>query len=100
VKNHDLSANPIVYTAKDIALCVNGYLQNFYPNENCIPTRSQVFITKPIPNLKFKGIFFFNDDVYFREYQGRILFGGGRHHDRENENSMEEKNTEKIMSYL
>lgn len=40
------------------------------------------------------------DDVYFRELDGRLLLGGGRHIDRKNEITTEIKNTDKIINYL
>ena len=47
-----------------------------------VPGRGQVLITKPIAGLKFKGIFHFDKGYYyFREIDGRVLFGGGRNKD-------------------
>ena len=54
------------------------------------PGRGQVLVTHPIPGLKFKGIYHFDKGYYyFREIDGRVLFGGGRNLDFETENTTE-----------
>lgn len=58
-------------------------------------------ITKPIENLKFKGVFSFNEGFYyFRDLNGRLLFGGGRNTDIDVEQTTEITNTKKIMENL
>jgi glycine/D-amino acid oxidase-like deaminating enzyme len=68
---------------------------------NIKPGRGQVLITKPIPNLKFKGCFHFQDGYYyFRNVGDRILFGGGRQLDFEGETGNSFLLNEKIQQDL
>lgn len=65
--------------AKKCIFCTNAYATQFFKDEEIIPGRGQVLVTEPIPDLPFKGIFHFEEGYYyFREIDGRILFGGGR----------------------
>jgi len=75
-------------------------MKDFFPQEQVQPRRGQIFVTKPIKDLKFKGTFFFQDDTYFRDYYGRLMFGGGRHLDLKTETTNEIKTTPQIMDYL
>jgi len=58
------------------------YCTNAFPPKKELqvtPARGQVLITKPIPNLKLKGCFHFQEGFYyFRNVGNQILFGGGR----------------------
>ena len=77
-------ANGIInFVAQQVYVCNNAFAQHLLPSLEITPGRGQVLLTEPIPNLKFKGIFHFDQGYYyFREYQGRILFGGGRQLDK------------------
>ena len=60
-----------------------------------------MLITKPIANLPFKGIFHFDKGYYyFREYNGCVLFGGGRNLDFENETTTDFMLNQKIQDDL
>jgi glycine/D-amino acid oxidase-like deaminating enzyme len=78
----------ITFHARKVILCTNAFTKQFLPEADVVPGRGQVLITKPLPALPFKGIFHFEEGYYyFREYQGRVLFGGGRHLDKAGETS-------------
>ncbi|MFN5417225.1 MAG: NAD(P)/FAD-dependent oxidoreductase [Flavobacteriia bacterium] len=82
-------------------ICVNGFAQQFLPNEDVLPARAQVLITKPIENLHIEGTFHYQMGYYyFRNIHNRILFGGGRNLDFEGETSTRLENTELIISDL
>lgn len=67
---------------KTLSICTNAFTKQLLPAEDVVPGRGQVLITKPIPKLKFKGIFHFDKGYYyFREIDGRVLIGGGRNLD-------------------
>lgn len=73
-----------------MSICTNAFTKQLLPDEDVIPGRGQVLITKPIEGLKFKGIFHLDKGYYyFREINGRVLFGGGRNMDFETENTTE-----------
>ena len=71
-----------------LCICTNAFTKSLLPDECIVPGRGQVVITEPIPDLKFQGIFHYHRGYYyFREIDGRVLFGGGRHLDFSGEES-------------
>ncbi|MDZ4757459.1 MAG: FAD-dependent oxidoreductase [Bacteroidota bacterium] len=75
-----------ILKAAKVAVCTNAFTGHFFPELDIAPGRGQILVTKPIPKLKFKGIFHFDDGYfYFRDYHNRIIFGGGRNMDFETE---------------
>lgn len=78
------------FTAKKIIAATNAFTNNIFPNAEVTPGRGLVIISKPISNLKLKGIFHFDEGYYyFREIDNRILFGGGRNLDFKGEATTE-----------
>lgn len=72
----------LMFTSTTLTLCTNAFTKQLLPNVDVRPGRGQVLITKPIMGLKFNGIFHFHQGYYyFREIDGRVLFGGGRNLD-------------------
>lgn len=68
------------FKAQQLLLATNGFTQRLFPNLAVQPARNQVLITKPIPNLPFKGCFHYDRGYYyFRNVGNRVLLGGGRH---------------------
>jgi gamma-glutamylputrescine oxidase len=91
----------IVFKAKKVAICTNAFTKNLVPEIDLEPGRGLVLITKPIDNLKQKGVFHFDKGYYyFREVDGRILFGGGRNIDFKTENTTSFDVNEKILADL
>ncbi|MDX1640880.1 MAG: FAD-dependent oxidoreductase [Balneolaceae bacterium] len=73
VLNNTFEINP-----KKTVLAVNGFISKL-ADLPVHPARGTVFITKPIPDLKWNAIFHFNEGyVYFRNVGDRLLLGGGR----------------------
>ena len=71
---------------KQLLICTNGFAKQLMPGVDVVPARGQVFITEPIPNLKFKGTFHFDEGFYyFRNVGNRLLLGGARNKDFKNE---------------
>jgi len=84
--------------AKKVFICTNAFSKTLLPDLDLNPGRGQVLVTKLIPDLKFKGIYHFDGGYYyFREIDGRILFGGGRNIDFETENTTTLALNEKIQ---
>lgn len=80
----------ITFSTQVLCICNNGFAKQLLPAYDVVPGRGQVLITHPIPSLPFKGIFHFDKGYYyFREYQQRVLFGGGRNLDFEGETTTE-----------
>lgn len=89
------------FFTKKLLICNNAFATDFLPMLDIKPGRGQVLITKPIENLKWKGIFHFNEGYYyFREIEGRILFGGGRNTAFEKENTTSLALNNEIQSHL
>ncbi len=78
------------FTAKKVSVCTNAFLPKLFPAMKVVPGRGQVLVTKPIPNLKLKGTFHYDEGFYyFRNYNNRVIFGGGRNKDFETETTTE-----------
>ena len=72
----------IVFNAVRVAVCTNAFTPRLFPDLDIKPGRGQILVTKPIPDLKFKGIFHFDEGYfYFRNFENRVIFGGGRNLD-------------------
>lgn len=84
-----------------LVVCTNGFAQQLLPALEVLPARNQVLITKPIPGLCLPSCYHIDQGyVYFRQYQNRILLGGGRNKDRENETTSLFGNSAVIQQYL
>ena len=79
-----------VFKTKRLAICTNAFSRQLLPKTDLKPGRGMVLITKPIPGLKLKGTFHYDEGYYyFRNYENRIIFGGGRNLDIEGETTTE-----------
>ncbi|RAJ00253.1 glycine/D-amino acid oxidase-like deaminating enzyme [Chitinophaga skermanii] len=96
-----LNGQTITFRAQQMAICTNAFANLLVPGLDIAPGRGQVLITKPIPGLRFKGIFHFDEGYYyFRELDGRVLFGGGRNLDFEGETTREIALNERLQQNL
>jgi gamma-glutamylputrescine oxidase len=87
-------------SAKKICIATNGFAQQLL-QENVLPARAQVLVTKPIKNLAIKGTFHLDCGYYyFRNIDDRILFGGGRNLDFKTENTSEAGLTSIVQDHL
>ena len=76
----------LMLTCCTLSICTNAFTKKLLPDADVKPGRGQVLITQPVAGLRFKGIFHFDKGYYyFREINGRVLFGGGRNLDFETE---------------
>ena len=76
------------YKTRQLLICTNGYSLPLLPSLPLQPARAQVLITEPIKDLALRGTFHFDEGYYyFRNVGNRLLLGGGRHLDRETENT-------------
>ncbi len=84
-----------------VILATNAFANQLFPALKVIPGRGQVLITKPIPGLKLKGTYHFDEGYYyFRNIDGRVLFGGGRNLDFKAEETAEFGHTEIVKNRL
>ncbi|GAB3923649.1 NAD(P)/FAD-dependent oxidoreductase [Mucilaginibacter myungsuensis] len=90
-----------VFQAGKVILATNAFAKDLYPELDVIPGRGQVLVTKPIPGLKLKGTYHFNEGYYyFRNIDDRILFGGGRNIDFAAEETTDFGHTEAVQQQL
>ncbi len=84
-----------------VLVAVNGFARQLMPDLEVTPARNQVLITHPIPGLRVRGCFHYDRGYYyFRDVDGRILLGGGRHLDNSTETTSEFGPNELIRSAL
>ena len=93
--------NNIAFKASKVAISTNAFTQKLFPHLEINPGRGQVLVTSPIPGLKVKGIFSFDEGFYyFRNFENRIIFGGGRNLDFDKEATTSFETNEKIIAQL
>ncbi|TSD64674.1 FAD-binding oxidoreductase [Inquilinus sp. KBS0705] len=105
IDNHDthihISTSQGDFKAKQIILATNAFASQLYPELNVMPGRGQVLVTKPIQGLKLQGTYHFNDGYYyFRNIDGRVLFGGGRNLDFKAEETHDFGHTDSVKQQL
>ncbi len=99
--SNQLANENIKFSAQKLIICTNAFTKRFFPELDIVAGRGQVLITEPIKNLKFKGTFHFDEGYYyFRNYENRVIFGGGRNLDFEGEDTSEIANTHLIINTL
>ena len=70
------------FKASKVIVATNAFASQLFPELKVVPGRGQVLVTQPIPGLKLKGTYHFNEGYYyFRNIDNRVLFGGGRNLD-------------------
>lgn len=101
LRTSEINSENHTIQCRSLLFCTNAFIKQFFPDEDVQPGRGQVIVTNPIPGLAFKGVYHFDKGYYyFREIEGRILFGGGRNLDFETENTTEFGLNEKINNDL
>ena len=84
-----------------VILATNAFAKQLFPDLQVTPGRGQVLITKPINGLKLKGTYHFDEGYYyFRNIDGRVLFGGGRNLDFATEETWQFGKTEVVKNKL
>ena len=96
----ELVVKDYTFQTKKLLFATNGFAGSI-TNNAVKPARAQVVITDPIPNLDIKGTFHLDKGYYyFRNFEDRILLGGGRNLDFEEETTTDLSQTEKIQNKL
>lgn len=94
-------ADEEVVRAANAIVCTNGYVGDLLPDLDVVPARGQVLLTGPIPGLKLKGTFHYEEGFYyFRDHAGGVLLGGGRNLDLAGETTTSEGTTPRIQDAL
>lgn len=91
----------ISFSGKNVIICTNAFTSELIPGVKVNPGRGQVIVTKPVEDLKLKGVFHFDEGFYyFRNFDNRVIFGGGRNLDFEKEATTEFESNEMILNDL
>mgnify|MGYP006274235599 CR=1 FL=1 len=89
------------FSARAIALCTNAFTKSLLPDTELSPGRGMVLSIKPEGNLPFEGTFHYDSGFYyFRDFNDRLIFGGGRNLDFETETTTEFGVNEQIEKKL
>ncbi|HLY69716.1 MAG TPA: FAD-dependent oxidoreductase [Puia sp.] len=92
---------PFNLSAGQLLICTNAFTKQLLPELHVEPARGQVLVTSPIPGLRCKGTFHYDEGFYyFRNLGDRILLGGARNKAFEEENTTELTTTEFIQQEL
>ncbi len=102
--NHQVilhAENHVEIKTKKLIITVNGFAKALVPELEVFPARGQVLVTSPIHGLQIRGTFHHNEGFdYFRNVGNRVLLGGGRNLDADNEQTTSMERNEKIFGYL
>ncbi len=98
---YGVASKEVHFKANQLAICTNAFTKQLLPDVKLAPGRGQVIVTKPIEGLKFKGVFHYDEGYfYFRNHGNRVIFGGGRKHFKEEEESTKFEINTKIIELL
>ncbi|MBE2255400.1 MAG: FAD-binding oxidoreductase [Ignavibacteria bacterium] len=101
VVSHNVFHEDLIFQSGKVVICANAFSSKIFSDIKVKPGRGQVLITKPIEGLRLKGVFHYDEGFYyFRNYKNRIIFGGGRNLDFENEESYQFRYNFKIIDDL
>lgn len=97
----EISSGNGVFRAGKVVVAINGFAKQLLKIKDVEPARAQVLITRPIPGLKIKGTFHYQQGYYyFRNIGNRVLFGGGRNLDKKTETTTKMELNEKLQDNL
>lgn len=98
---NSIFGDTIKIIAGKTAVCTNAFAKDLIPDLEIVPGRGIVVVTQPLPSLPFKGVFHMEEGFYyFRNFNDRVIFGGGRNIDFKAETTTKFEINEKILSLL
>ncbi|MBL7981428.1 MAG: FAD-binding oxidoreductase [Flavobacteriales bacterium] len=87
--------------AARIVVATNAWTQELLPQLEVVPARGQVLLTNPVPGLRLRGTYHYDEGFYyFRDHAGGVLLGGGRNLDFTGETTAQEGTTPLIQDAL
>jgi gamma-glutamylputrescine oxidase len=87
--------------ASKVGLATNGFTQKLFPDLEVFPARNQVYLSDPLPALKWDKCVHYNQGyVYARRVGDRLLIGGARHLEPDSETTMHPGFSEGIATFL
>lgn len=95
------TSNGSTVLTRQLVVATNAYSASLLPGIDVVPARGQVLVTAPVPGLSLQGTFHLNEGYYyFRDFEGGVLLGGGRHLDKAGETTTEDAVTPLIQDAL
>lgn len=89
------------FSAHKVLAATNGFTSSLLQNLPISPARGQIVLTSKIPNLKLDCSFHLHQGYYyFRNFEGAVMLGGGRHLDRMNEETASQSTSPFIQNEL
>lgn len=77
------------FQAKKVGLCTNAFTRKFM-DIDLAPGRGMVMAIEPKQKLSFEGTFHYDEGYYyFRDFYGKLIFGGGRNLDKKREETLD-----------
>ena len=75
-----VTCKDVTFKAQKIAICTNAFTKKLVGNDlDLVPGRGIVMSVIPKQELRFEGTFHYEEGYYyFRDYYGKLLYGGGR----------------------
>lgn len=99
--NVQLSTSSGKINCRKLLITTNGFASQLLPELDVNPGRAQVLVTSQIPSLKFEGTYHLDEGYfYFRNYENRVLLGGGRNLDVQGETTYSHQTTNFIQDHL
>lgn len=97
---HVLTTDSYEISTTKLILCTNGYTSKLL-NEDIVPARGQVIVSEPVDKLPCEGTYMHDNGFYYwRDIDNRILLGGARNLEIEEETSFHLEPNETILSEL
>ena len=88
------------FQCKSLALCTNAFSKELF-NVELVPGRGIVLVAEPTRPLQFQGSFHYDEGYYyFRDFNRKIIFGGGRNRDLAGEETSSFELNQKILAHL
>jgi glycine/D-amino acid oxidase-like deaminating enzyme len=100
-QNVQLKTSAGKISCRKLLVTTNGFAKQLLPEIDVKPGRAQVLVTSQIPSLKFEGTYHLDEGYfYFRNYENRVLLGGGRNLDIQGETTYSHETTDFIQDHL
>ncbi|MCH8545935.1 MAG: FAD-binding oxidoreductase [Cryomorphaceae bacterium] len=98
----DIFTNHFTLTAGKVLVATNAVAKTLLSHLDVLPNRGQILVTSPIPSLNIKGNIHYQEGFYYARQLSdkRILIGGGRHIDMENEQTDRMETTSTIQTAI
>jgi gamma-glutamylputrescine oxidase len=102
LENRVILGSGMQLETEKILLATNGFTSELLPEAGIKPARGYIMVTRPVDQLKWKGIFHFDRGYYyFRDLPGdRLLLGGARNFDKGAEETTSREINPEIRSHL